>query len=47
MILYDVRKPTNLFFNVLSGGCCSEYLATVAFVEEVIYIQGLLTRNLF
>jgi hypothetical protein len=27
--------PTNLLFNVLSGGCCSEYLATAAFVEEV------------
>jgi hypothetical protein len=27
--------PTNFLFNVLSGECCSEYLATAAFVEEV------------
>jgi hypothetical protein len=33
-IVHHVRKPTNFLFNVLSGGCCSEYLATAAFVEQ-------------
>jgi hypothetical protein len=35
MVAHHVRKPTNFFFIVLSGGCCSEYQATAAFVEEV------------
>jgi hypothetical protein len=35
MLFHHVRKPTNFLFNVLSGGCCSEYLATALFVEEV------------
>jgi hypothetical protein len=35
MIVHHVRKPTAFLFNVLLGGCCSEYLATAAFVEEV------------
>jgi hypothetical protein len=35
MVVHHVRKPTNFLFNVLSGGCCSEYLATAAFFEEV------------
>jgi hypothetical protein len=33
MLFHHVRIPTNLLFNFLSGGCCSEYLATAAFVE--------------
>jgi hypothetical protein len=35
MVVHHVRRPTNILFNVLSGGCCSEYLATAAFVEGV------------
>jgi hypothetical protein len=35
MVYHHVRKPTNSLFNVLSGGCCSEYLTTATFVEEV------------
>jgi hypothetical protein len=35
VLFHHVRIPTNLLFNVLSGGCCSEYLATAAFVEEI------------
>jgi hypothetical protein len=33
--VHYVRKSTDFLFNVLSGGCCSYYLATAAFVEEV------------
>jgi hypothetical protein len=35
MVIRHVRKPTNFLFNVLPGGCCSEYLPTAAYVEEV------------
>jgi hypothetical protein len=35
MVGHHVRKPTNFIFNVLSGGCCREYLGTAVFVEEV------------
>jgi hypothetical protein len=34
MVFHHVRKATNFLFNVLSGECCSEYLATAAFFEE-------------
>jgi hypothetical protein len=27
MVVRRVRKFTNFLFNVVSGGCCSEYLA--------------------
>jgi hypothetical protein len=33
MVVHYVRKPTTFLFNVLLGGCYSEYLATAAFVE--------------
>jgi hypothetical protein len=35
MVVHHVREPNNFLFNVLSGGCCSEYLATAVLVEEV------------
>jgi hypothetical protein len=35
MVVYHIRKPTDILFNILSGGCCSEYLVTAAFVQEV------------
>jgi hypothetical protein len=35
MVIHYVRKPTNFVLNVYSGGCCSEYLATAVFVEQV------------
>jgi hypothetical protein len=35
MVVHHVRKLTDFLFNVLSGGCCSEYLTTAAFVEDV------------
>jgi hypothetical protein len=35
MVVHHVWKPTNFFFNnMFSGDCCSEYLATAAFVDE-------------
>jgi hypothetical protein len=34
MLFHHVRNTTNFLFNVLSGGCCSEYLATAVFFEE-------------
>jgi hypothetical protein len=37
MVFHHVRKPTNFLFNVLSGGCCSEYLATDAFFEDNLF----------
>jgi hypothetical protein len=33
MVFHHVRKTNNFLFNVLSGGCCSDCLATAAFVE--------------
>jgi hypothetical protein len=36
MIIHHVREPPNILFDVLLGGCCSEYLATAAFVEEIV-----------
>jgi hypothetical protein len=38
MVTYHVRKIINFLFNVVSGGCSSEYLATAAFVEEVDHL---------
>jgi hypothetical protein len=35
MVVHYVRKLTEFLFNVLSGGCCSGYLVTAAFVEDV------------
>jgi hypothetical protein len=35
MVVHHVGKPNNFLFIVLSGGCCSDCLATAAFVEEV------------
>jgi hypothetical protein len=35
MVIQHIRGSTDFFFHVHSGGCCSEYLATAAFVEEV------------
>jgi hypothetical protein len=35
MVVRHVRKPSNFLYTVLSGGSCSEYLATAVFVEEV------------
>jgi hypothetical protein len=35
MVDRHVRKFTKFLFNVVSGGCCSEYLVTAAYVEEV------------
>jgi hypothetical protein len=35
MVVHYVEKPTDFLFNVLSGGCCSEYLATAAFDQEI------------
>jgi hypothetical protein len=35
MVVHHVRKPINLVFYLRLGGCCSEYLATATFVEEV------------
>jgi hypothetical protein len=34
MVVYHVRKPTNVLFNI-SVGCCSEYLTTALFIEDV------------
>jgi hypothetical protein len=34
MAFHHVRKLTNFLFNVLSGWCCSEYLATAVVFEE-------------
>jgi hypothetical protein len=34
MVVHHVRKSTDFLFNILPGGCCSEYLATAAYVEE-------------
>jgi hypothetical protein len=48
MVVYHVRKPVNLFFNVVSGVCCSEYLSTAEFVEEAdntIYNTFIITEN--
>jgi hypothetical protein len=35
MLVHHVRKPTNFLCNVLSGECCTEYLATATYVEEI------------
>jgi hypothetical protein len=38
MVTYHVRKTINFLFNVVSGVCSSEYLATAALVEEVYHL---------
>jgi hypothetical protein len=35
MVILPVGKPNNFLFIALSGRCCSDRLATAAFVEEV------------
>jgi hypothetical protein len=35
MAVHHVRKLTDFLFNVLSGECCSEYVATFAFVKLI------------
>jgi hypothetical protein len=35
MVVRHIRESTNFLFNVVSGSCCSEYLATAVYVEEV------------
>jgi hypothetical protein len=35
MVIRHVRESTNFLFNVVSGGCCGEYVARAVYVEEV------------
>jgi hypothetical protein len=40
MVVQHVRKSTNFVFNVLSGGCCSEYLATAVLHDPLVNTFG-------
>jgi hypothetical protein len=40
MASLHVRKPTNFLFNILSGGCCGQYLAIAVFVGDVNNLFG-------
>jgi hypothetical protein len=35
MVVRHIRKSSNFLFSVLSGGCCSDYQAAAAVLEEV------------
>jgi hypothetical protein len=40
MVAHHIRKPTDFLFNVLSGGCCREYLPTGAFDDPLVNTFG-------